>query len=292
MADTKRPAGQPFTFSGVARYASARLPRLLGVALLFALLPAIILACLGFRCWRPVITEAVASLPERGSIERGTLQINSREARLLGANQFLSIQITVGENPAESAPVDLAIDLGRYELIAVSLFGEMAIPYPEWWSIRLDRALLVPFWGAWKGPLILAFSAAAMPGLIATWMLLALLYAPFALTIARLASKDLSFWNAWKMCVAAQWPASLLMSFALGLYATGEIGLLFVIIMFFAHFLPSILNVIIAPLFLPRIEEAEEKPARKKGGNPFNSRKAKAKRSKKNPFLASTPEED
>jgi hypothetical protein len=252
------------------------------MALVFALLPAIAAGRIAAHCWAPVINEAVAALPETGSISGGSLQVKERDARLLAANQFFSVQLSVGESLPENTPVDLSLEFGRYELIVASILGETAIPYPDRWTIPLNRTAYVPFWGAWKGPLLAGFAAGTLLAVIGAWFVLALLYAQIALAIGGLARRDLGFNGAWKLAVAAQWPASLLMTFALALYSTGEIGLLFVFIMFFAHFLPTLLNVLIAPLFVPRAEP-KEKGGRAETKNPFKDAKSR-KRSSKNPF--------
>src|SRR5688572_23478195 len=61
VAETLRTPGQPFTFSGVACYASARFGRLLGVALCFAVISAAVACVFAARAWWPVITEAVSA---------------------------------------------------------------------------------------------------------------------------------------------------------------------------------------------------------------------------------------
>ena len=279
MADTLKAPGQPFTFAGVARYASARFSRLLFTALLFALPGAAVISRVAGHCWWPVITEAVEALPETARIQEGTLQVQEKDAHLLAANQFLSLQLTRSAKWQENAPVDLAVQLGKYELMISSLFGDTALPYPGSSIIILDRAAVWPIWGAWKGPLLAAVFVGALASLILGWFALAVLYAPIAFFVGGIARRELSFEHAWKISVAAQWPASLLMTFALALYSTGEIGLLFVIIMFLAHFIPSILNLLIAPFFLPKAA-AREKLEK---GNPFATEKRR-KRSKKNPF--------
>jgi hypothetical protein len=277
--------GQPFTFAGVARYASARVGRLLGVALLFSLLPAAVLSRIAGHCWWPVITEAVDQLPESARIEGGVLQVREKETRLLAANQFLSLQLVPGDMPEESAGVDLSVQLGKEALVTGSLFGESIFPYPVALTVTLDRKEVWPVWGAWKGPLLAGVLTAAILFLFASWFTMALIYAPLALGIGRMAGREVNFARAWKLSVAAQWPASLLMTFALALYSTGEIGLLFVIIMFGAHFIPSILNVLTAPFCLPKATPPEkpvksEKSARARN-NPFTPAKPKKG---KNPF--------
>ncbi len=283
--------GQPFTFGGVARYASARPRRLVGVALLFALVAAAVIFRFAAHCWWPVLGEAIERLPERARLEGGMLQVRERDAGLLAANEFLSLQITIGERSGENAPVDLAVQLGRYELTVTSLFGESSFPYPERLKWKLDRDVVWPFWGAWKGPIRAGLAGVAVLFLLAAWFGMALVYAPFALFVGGIAGREITFVRAWKLSVAAQWPASLLMSFAIALYSTGEIGLLFVIIMFGAHFLSSLLNVLIAPFFLPKatLEKGREKKKVRgegkkiKKSNPFGSEKAR-KGSKRNPF--------
>ncbi len=271
--------GQPFTFAGVARYASAGFGRLLLAALIFALPGAVVMSRLAAHCWWPVITEAVDGLPESARIHEGVLQMPEKNAGLLAANQFLSVQLTANEKWQENAPVDFAVQFGKYELMFSSLFGDTALPYPGGSVILLNRAAVWPLWGAWKGPLLAVVFVVALVFLILSWFALAIIYSPVVLFIGGLARRKLNFQAAWKLAVAAQWPASLLMTFALALYSTAEIGLLFVIIMFVAHFIPSILNLLIAPFFLPKATA----PEKEEKGNPFATEKRR-KKSKKNPF--------
>jgi hypothetical protein len=286
VAETLKAPGQPFTFGGVARYASAGIGRVLLTALIFALPGAAVISRVAGHCWWPVITEAVESLPENARIQEGVLHGEEKDARLLAANQFLSLQLTASEKWQESAPVDFAVQLGKYQLMVSSLFGDTALLYPGNALIILNRGTVWPIWGAWKAPLLAGVFIGGLISLIFGWFVLALVYAPVVLFIGGIARRDLSFARAWKVAVAAQWPASLLMTFALALYSTGEIGLLFVLIMLGAHFIPSILNLLIAPFFLP-------KAAREKGGkekkNPFATEKGK-KTSKRNPFATGDPD--
>jgi hypothetical protein len=280
VAETFKAPGQPFTFGGVARYASAGIGRVLLTALIFAVSGAAVLSRVAGHCWWPVITEAVESLPEKARIQEGALQVEEKDAGLLAANQFLSLQLTASEKWQESAPVDFAVQLGKDQLMFSSLFGDTALPYAGNVVVILNRATVWPIWGAWKAPLLAGVFIAGVVSLILGWFALAVVYAPVVLFIGGIAKRELCFVRAWKLAVAAQWPASLLMTFALALYSTGEIGLLFVLTMLVAHFIPSILNLLIAPFFLP-------KAAREKGGkekeNPFATEKGK-KTSKRNPF--------
>jgi hypothetical protein len=280
VSEPLKAPGQPFTFTGVARYASAGIGRLLLTALIFALPGAAVIARVAAHCWWPVITEAVESLPENARIHDGALQAEEQDARLLAANQFLSLQLTASEKWQESSPVDFAVQLGKYELMVSSLFGDTALSYPGNSVIILNRATVWPIWGAWKVPLLAGLFIGGLVSLIISWFALGVVYAPVVLLIGGIARRQLSFARAWKVAVAAQWSASLLMIFALALYSTGEIGVLFVLIMLVAHFIPPILNLLIAPFFLPKA--AHEKRGKEKD-NPFVTEKRK-KRSKRNPF--------
>src|SRR5262245_47959273 len=126
-----KPPGQPFTFSGVARYADARFGRLLMMGLIFALLPAAIIGRLAAHCWWPVISDAVEKLPDTARIERGALQVQEKDSRLLAMNQFLCLQLARDEFPQQNAPVDLALLFGKYEVMVSSLLGDSVLPYPE-----------------------------------------------------------------------------------------------------------------------------------------------------------------
>jgi hypothetical protein len=291
VADSLPAPGQPFTFPGVARYASARFGRLLVFALVFALPAGIALVFLAARGWWPVLTEAIESLPPAGQIENGTLRVEDLDARLLGANQFLSIQYSLRDMPSDAAPVDLAVAFGRYEILMSSIWGDLALIYPTAWSIPFNRSALAPFWGAWKAPLLVAFGLTAIAGLVLAWFALALLYAPIVLFLGGLSGRELNFSKAWKISVAAQWPASLLMTFAIALYATGEIGLLFILIMFAAHFLPTLLHILIAPFLAPKAALPEAREGRRtRKNNPFTTEKRRSSGAR-NPFRRGTEDD-
>jgi len=284
VAKTLKSPGQPFKFGGVARYASARFGGFLAMAALFAFVSAAVMGRFVAHCWWPVITEAVGALPNTGKFQSGFLQVPENEMRLLAANQFLSLQLAPSGFSQEVLPADAAVQFGKYELMVTSIFGDTVVSYPDGWNVALDRAVLWPIWGAWKVPLLAAFMAGVMVLLVLAWFVLGVIYAPLVLLVGWLARREVTFGGAWKLGVAAQWPASLLMAFALALYSTGDIALLFVIIMFAVHFLPSLLNVLVAPFFLP-------KPSLEEKENPFATEK-RQKRARRNPFQAANAEED
>ena len=271
------PARQPFTFSGVAGYATARLFSCFAMSSLFAAIAAVVIGYLFHHCWSPVISEAVTALPPSAALEGGTLRWPEKEGRLLAASQFLALQVTVGPHLNDNPAADFGIALKQTHWRISSLLGVFALPYPEGWSFQIGATSLAPLWGAWRMPITFGVSAAAALILMLNWFVLALLYSMPARFVAWILGRALKGLDAWKLCVAAQWPGALLMIFALALYSTGEISLVFVLALFGAHFIPAFLYVIISPFFLPKNKVAKKT-------NPFHTGKPK---SAANPFRKS-----
>jgi hypothetical protein len=271
-------AGQPFTFGGVARFAHASLGRLLLASLIFGVLTGLAIMWLAALGWAPVIDEVVAKLPGNGGIQNGALQWPERSGRLLGANSFLSLEVVLQNAPRDSASADVSIEAHVTYLVVRSLFGAATIPYPRLLNLALDRATTVPAWGAWRAPLLVGLVPATAFILLLTWWLVAIPYSFLALATAGVFRRDLNFLSAWKLSVAAQLPGSLLMSFAVGLYASGQVGVLFIGVMLAAHFIPTGLYLLISPVLVAkrgrRISDQD---------NPFDPADRKASRAK-NPF--------
>jgi hypothetical protein len=273
--------GQPFTVGGVAGFAHARIGRLLLASMIFGVLTGLAVMFLGARGWAPALDEVVAALPETGAIQNGSLRWPERSGRLLGANRFLSLEVVLNDAPRESASADLSIEVHPTYFLFRSVLGAMTLPYPAMFNLALDRPTAVPAWGAWRMPALVALVPMTAVLLIVTWSALAIPYTLFALPIGALFRRDLSFRSAWKLCVAAQLPGSLLMTFALALYASGQVSVLFVIIMLVAHFIPTVLYILCAPLLAPK-----RAPIGPPGKNPFNKSERAGTRVK-NPFAGS-----
>lgn len=279
MSDEQKIARQPFTFGGVARFARAKLGRLLLLAFAFGIISGVVVSWLAARAIAPVVDEAIANLPETGAIESGSLHWPERSGRLLAANAFVSVDVGLDQLPIEGAPVDFALQLRTNELLIKSLLGTGTWAYPARLELELNRTALLPAWGAWRGPILAGLIPGTAIGLMVTWAALAMLYAFVPLFIAKSFGRDLGFLGAWKLAVAAQFPGSLLMAFALALYSTGQISLVFVVAMLLAHFVPTLAYLLISPFLVPKSEErdVEENPfetekKRKRKNNPFAGR--------------------
>ena len=270
-------ARQPFTFGGVARFAHASLGRLVLTAFIFGLVTGLVAGVLAARFWAPVIDEAVAALPPNSSIQEGTLRWPEASGRLLGANSYLSFVVVLQDARRESAPVDLAFEFHPQQLGLRSLFGSASVPYLNG-TFKFNRTALVPTWGAWRAPALVAIIPLTAFLLLLSWSLLAIPYAVVARTIGALFRRELSFRQAWKLSVAAQLPGSILMIFAIGLYAAGHVSILFILVMLVAHFIPTFLYLLISPVIVPK--KARAAPTK---DNPFESERAPRTRGK-NPF--------
>ena len=274
------PARQPFTLGGVARFAHAPPGRLFLAAALFGLISGLLVSWLASTCWAPLLDQAISSLPPTGSIGAGILRWPEKTGRLLAANPFTSLEVVLDDFRTESAPVDFALEFRTNRIVVRSLFGARSADYPQNAVIELNRTALLPAWGAWKAPILFSLIPGTVLFLLLIWSALALPYSLIALVIGALFRREIDFRSAWKLSIAAQLPGSLLMAFALGLYATGQISLLFVLTMFAAHFVPTLFYLLISPCFLPKraaisSEQNPFEPKGKrvsKGKNPFSGK--------------------
>jgi hypothetical protein len=282
MAATQKQAVQPFTFGGVARFASGTIVRLIVAALLFAALAAAAAGHIYSSCWAPVIDEAVNALPPASKIEGARLLWPEPLGKLLGANSFLSFEVSLNESGIPQipiAPADIAVQFGGASFLVRSLFGFTTFPYLDGYTIQFNRTALGPIWGAWRAPLTLAGMAVTAALLIFTWAALALIYAPAPLLLGSAMGRDISFARAWKLAVAAQLPGSLVMAFSLVLYSTGHVSVLFLAVMLGVHFIPTTFYLLVSPVFLPRLASIDSRQKQ----NPFKNENRKTGKSK-NPF--------
>ena len=270
------PAWQPFTFGGVARFAYHGSARLFAICGVIAFVAAVTIVTFVNKSWAPAIDQAIAALPENAQLRDGYLHWPALTHSRLAANQFLSIFVNpTGEVlPREAA--DLQAEFGTTTMVLRSALGYTPLPYPRSWQLVLDQQELLPLWGAWKPALLGAVGLAAMLGLFLSWSLLATLFFLPVMIIAYYCDRELTLGGAWRLSFAALMPGALLMCFALTLYSLGEISPLLLGLITLAHFLVSVLYILLAPLCLAPAQDATIAP------NPFGSGKAVAR--KANPF--------
>jgi hypothetical protein len=270
VADEPRPAWQPFTFGGLAAFATAPLRRLLLVQLIFAIVTSASIVWFLAHAYGPVINQTVEQLPETAAIEGGS--IVGVDSPLIVETKFLSVQLDTSDDPQFTEASDLELELrksdGRACSLLRSLLGCVEFNYPRDHKISLARSHLVPWWGA-RQPLI--WTLALVVGIVClflSWAALALLWTVVAKLVAWFADRQLGWYGAWKVCSAALLPGALLLALAARLYQWQVIDVIALSFFYFGHLTLGLLYVIGSPFRCPKIvAEAEHpKPVSK---NPF-----------------------
>ncbi len=264
-AQPERKAWQPITPSGIARFASASLNRLLVVQLTVGFLVAATVVWFLATCYAPVFLAAIQELPDSAEISKQ--QIHGVEPRLLAENRFLSIGIEP-EQSAFTGVGDLQIRLGTSELQTCSLVGCLSWPYPAEWIVPLSRPTLEPGLGAWKPMILAAAGLLTVILLIILWWLLAFGYTCIPKLIAFYLDRHVDWKGSWKIACAAQLPGALFLAFAILLYGAGALDLVRFLIFCLLHLIIGWVFLILAPFFVPK--NATNPPA----NNPFTGGKA------------------
>ncbi len=269
----------PLTPAGVARFAHAPLGKVLSICFVFATVVGAAVIWLSARCWAPVIDDAARALPTNSVIEAGQLFWPEKSMRLLGENEFLSIEVNPEGEKMQSKPTDIALIFEPYGLRVGSLFGYSFLPYPQRWVVQMNRDGVVPAWGAWQPAIIAGLGILTALTLMICWGILAVFYAFYPWLVAALFKRDLFLHQAWKLSCAAMAPGSILMAFGLILYLLDEIGLVFFLLLGAAHFVIGWFYIFLASFYLKKAEVQPDQNA-----NPFQPEKASKRARSKNPF--------
>ena len=279
---------QPLTFGGVAAFARASTGRLLLFQAAIAFLAALTVAFFFESAWVPVITQTIQGLPPSGAIQDGQLSwTRPKPLRTVGST-FLWISIDPGNTLEPSEGADLEVELGRHQLRFRSVFGFLAIPYPNGYTIALNRNEVEPWWGAWHPAVTVGLSAATFVGLLVTWEILAWLYAWPVRLISFYADRDLSWSGAWRLGGAALLSGAMFMVLALDAYAFHQLNLMQLLAAFVLHFMIGWVYVLFAPFALPRCSHTSNPPS----ANPFKPAKSAQPAQPANPFAKSSQESE
>ena len=256
-------AWQPLTPGGVAAFAGARLGRLLLVQLLFALLAAAVVVWFLNEAWFPVITEAINQLPPAGQVSSGTLDWRGPSPQVLAANRFLALAVDLRHQGQARSPAHVAIEFGQRDVKVFSLFGFLALPYPQHYLIAANRGELTPWWGAWS-PVILALVAGAVVlVLMLSWAVLASLYCLPVWLVGLYANRDLNLRASWRLAGAALMPGALLMSATICFYGLHALDLVHVLVGAGLHLVLGWVYLLLGPCWCRR------HPAAAARANPF-----------------------
>jgi hypothetical protein len=232
----------------------------------------------------PAINRTIIALPSRGFIRNEELtQIPALPVHEAGTG-FLAITIDAGNTGAPGDEADLQIRFQRDELRFRSLFGDLAVPYPEGLDIPFNRSDTEPWWGAWHPATTAGVGGAVFLGLLLVWACLAAVYAWPVRFIAFCADRDLSWVGAWRLGCAAVLPGALFLTLAIVAYTFRQLNLVQLLAAFALHFVIGWIYVLGAPFCVPRVAEARAAAVR--AANPSKGKSApRAKAAKsKNPF--------
>ncbi|MDA1276926.1 MAG: hypothetical protein O2960_23155 [Verrucomicrobia bacterium] len=243
---------QPFTFGGVASFASAPAGKLFFVQILAACIVAAV--TLGFVCiaWKPVVDEAIVQLPERAVIRNGTLTWEGLQPNRLAGNPYLSIVVELDSIGSLGSPSDLQIELGKRGVRTRSILGYIPLPYPTRWIIPANRNVVEPWWGAWKWLILAALGGALISGLIVMWWIVGILYAWPIRLIAFYADRDVTLWGAWLLSNASLIPGALLFGLAILGYGLQQLNLIQLLFAHLLHLMIGWIFMVCAVFQLPR----------------------------------------
>ena len=237
-ANTPPAAWQPFTFGGVAAFATARAGRVFAFELAMAMLTAVCAMWFLHRLYCPVILQAIQKMPDTARVAQGALQGVTNT--VIAESKFLGIAARPQPGEQIGQGADLQIELRQNDFCANSIF------WPDWgfecsyqsrYVINLGRAILEPWWSAWQPVLLIGAGATVVVSLLLAWQALALLYMAPAKFIAWFADRSLTWGGAWRLASAALMPGAAVMTGAIVLYGWSAIDLVGLSFFFALHFI-------------------------------------------------------
>lgn len=212
-------AWQPFTFGGVAAFATARALRAWGVVILTAMLLGLAADRYFVAAWFPVLDGALERLPPSGEIRGGRLLWPTSQAVELANNGFVRLLINPNFGPVAGQSADVTFECTADTLTAQSLFGYWVLPYPYRLHLPLNQPTLRPLWAAWGPHFRLGLPTAFALATVVAWAGLGLVLAPLARALASLLRREVSLRGCWKAAFATFAPFALAAALGLVLYA-------------------------------------------------------------------------
>lgn len=265
------PVWQPLTFGGVAGFARASFGRLLLVQFVVAILVGVSVARVFAAGWFPVIEKAIAALPSGGAVRGGRLEWSGDVPARLAEDAFLAIVVDPEGTGEIGQTGDVQLELGRNRVKIRSLIGYVTLPYPNGWTIVLNRGEAEASWGAWRPFLFGGIVVAVVVLLFAGWVFLTMLYAMPIGLIAFYSDRVVRWTGCLRMAGAAVLPGALMMSGAMLLYSLHRLNLVALLFAWLLHWVIGWVYAGIAPLRLPRVD------APRRRGNPFGTAKPSRK---------------
>ena len=211
-------------------------------------------------CWTPVVSEAVRRLPERALVSGGALHWEGDTPARLGENKWLALVVDARDTQLPGRVADLEVTLGAQRLTLASLTGRLPVRYSKTWNTSLSRTDWLPWWEAWRWPILAAAALGIMAAMILCWSLLALLYSPLPHALCSCSERDLTWGGAWRLSVAALMPGVCLLCAGLAGYGLGFLDLIHLAGCYALHLAAGWVFLVISPLCLPRRGRAARNP--------------------------------
>jgi hypothetical protein len=257
-------AWQPLTFGGVARFARAHIGRIYLMQILFAVISGGVCIWFFATAWAPVVEEAIRQLPDQGALNQGVLEWKGHSPVRLAGSAHVSVSVDLDASIPDAEVGDWVFVFSRKEILASSIFGVFAAPYPGDWTFPANRPAIEPWWGAHK-PFILSGTGLAMAlGLLACWTIMSLVYAPVVRLGAFILDRKLSLSGAWRMAMMALMPGSLWVCASIILYQMRLLEFIGFLAAYILHFIVGWVYVTGALYNLPSLISSTE-------ANPFDA---------------------
>jgi hypothetical protein len=216
---------QPVTLRGVASFARASWSRLLVVQFVVALLAAAAVLWFLHHAWFTVIRQGINQMPAAGEIRNGLLHWGGESPRRLAENRFLALVIDMQHQGQARSPAHVAVEFGQKGYRIFSILGFTDRQYPRGWMIYFNRTELEPWWGAWSPAILAIVAAIVIVTLMATWAVLATLYAPIVWLLGFFANRDLNLSQSARLAGAALMPGALFICATIVCYGLGGLDL-------------------------------------------------------------------
>jgi hypothetical protein len=220
-----RSAWEPLTPQGVAAFALARLRRLLLVQFVVAVIVAVVVVWVLRATWIPTIDQAIQRLPATGEIHSGRLDWRGASPGTLAESRLLSVSVDLDHSGQVRSLAHVQFEFGRTNLLVHSLLGYVEWNYPRGSSLAFNRTELEPRWGAWRPPFLALTAVGVVAALLASWFVLAAVYAGPVWLAGFFANRDLTLRASGRLAGAALLPGALFLAGAVVGYASGLLDL-------------------------------------------------------------------
>jgi hypothetical protein len=255
----------PLTPRGVVAFATARFRRAFWVQFVFALLATAAVGWFLRTAIAPTFRAAIDALPDESQITTGVLMwpTNAAQPVLLAEGRVISVVVDLDQTGRVASSADLKLQFGRTDWQLASFFGVLHVPglldttYPLAYTVALNRADLLPWWGAREPFLIGVVMVGMVFSLLASWWTLATFYAPLVWLGAFFGNRDVGLLGCWRIAGAAQMPGAIFMTAAIVFYGLGAFQLPQLLLAVVMHLVIGWFYLVVSVMALPRMATPE-----------------------------------